>query len=408
MSTTRTAPDLRAIRACFPALASNTVFLENAGGSQVPEVVADRIRDYLLHSYVQLGAAYALSRKATATVQAAHDVTRLLMNGDGVGEVVLGHSTSALCRMLADCYAQVLSAGDEIVLAECGHEANLGPWLRLEERGVRIRWWRVDPESGASTLEALDDVLSENTKLVAFPHTSNLLGEILDVAEITRRAHAVGAKVVVDGVAYAPHRAIDVAAWGVDWYVYSTYKVYGPHLGALFGTHAALAELTGPNHFFVPKKEIPYKFELGGVPHESAAGLVALTDYLTFLAGQDAWNRATVEAAFDRMQDLEQPLQERIVGWLSDHANTRIIGPAHAGPSRLATISFVHATKSSQAISFAAERRDIGIRHGHMYAHRLCTALGIEPEDGVVRISCAHYNTPEEIERLIEVLDPVL
>ena len=405
---TLTAPGLADVRACFPALDSRTVFLENAGGSQVPDAVIDAIRDYFRSSYVQLGADYALSQQATATVEEAHAVVRTLLNADGVGQVILGHSSSWLLRMLADCYAQVLQPGDEVVLMEAGHEANIAPWLRLQEKGVKIRWWRVEPDSGASTWRGLEEVLSTRTKIVAAVHVSNLLGEIIDLAEVVRRSHAVGAKVVADGVAYAPHRAMDVAGWGVDWYAYSTYKVYGPHMGALFGSDAAFAELEGPNHFFVPRDEVPYKFELGGAAHESCAGLAALPAYLCFLAGRETWQRATVEDAFARMEHFERPLQERLVTFLDEHPRTRIIGPRHAGADRVATISFVHESRSSREISLAAERQDIGIRHGHMYAHRLCSALGLPPEDGVVRVSCAHYNEPAEIERLLDAWETVL
>jgi cysteine desulfurase family protein (TIGR01976 family) len=333
---------------------------------------------------------------------------RLFMNGDVMGEVVLGHSSSWLFRMLADCYAETIQPGDEIVVAEAGHEANIGPWLRLERQGAKIRWWRVDPETGASTLDGLREVLSERTKIVAFAHVSNLLGEIIDIEAVTEAAHAVGARVVADGVAYAPHRAIDVQAWNVDWYGYSAYKVYGPHVGVLYGRHDAFAELEGPNHFFVPQHEVPYKFELGGVAHEACAGIVALRDYLQFLSGREVYDRRTVTDAFEVMEAHERPLQERLVSWVLEHPRLRLIGPESVGEDRVATVSFVHETKSSQALSIVANRQDIGIRFGHMYAHRLCTALGLEPEDGVVRVSCVHYNRPAEIERLIEVLDPAL
>ena len=402
------APSLDEIRAAFPALAQPTVFLENAGGSQVPAVVADRIYRYMRETYVQLGADYALSKQCTQLVEDAHDFTRMLFGGDGLGEVVLGPSSSQLCRTVADAFAETIQPGDEIVIAECGHEANIGPWLRLEKDGATIRWWRVDPETGASPLEALDAVLSERTRLIAYPHVSNLLGEIIDVAAVSARARSVGAKTFVDGVAFAPHRALDVAAWDCDWYVYSIYKVFGPHMAALFGRHDAFEGLVGPNHFFVPDNAIPYKFELGGVSHEGCAGLLALGDYLAFLTGHETCTRETVLAASARFEALEDPLQERLVGWLAGKEQVRIVGPGPGGAPRVPTVSFTHAEKKSRAISLEAEHRDVAIRHGHMYAHRLCTALEIPPLDGVVRISALHYNTPDEIERLIEILDPVL
>ncbi|MHC5023314.1 MAG: cysteine desulfurase-like protein [Planctomycetota bacterium] len=414
MTTTGTARSdvgLDAIRARFPALAGETIYLENAGGSQVPRVVADAIHRYLLESYVQLEADYEMSRRCTETVEGAHEFVNLFMNGTGRGRVILGPSCSQLCTMLAGCYAEALEPGDELIVAETGHEANVGPWVRLADRGLTVRVWPLNRDEQACRIEDLAPLLGPRTRVVAFPHVSNLLGGIVDVPAVTDLVHEAGARVVVDGVAYAPHRAIDVASWDVDWYVYSTYKVYGPHMAALYGRDDALAELTGPNHFFIPKDEVPYKFELGGASHEGCAGLLALGSYLAFLAGGDesaAADRAVIERAFEAMARRERPLQERLVTYLQQRRDVRIIGPADASEGRVATISFVHESKSSREIASAVNARNIGIRHGHMYAHRLCTALGLDPEDGVVRVSALHYNTPAEIDRLVGVLDEVL
>lgn len=401
------APDIAEIRSWFPTLASGFAYLENAGGSQVPIVVADAIRNYFLNNYVQLGAGYPASIRATEVVAQAHDFINTCMNGHGIGKVILGPSSTSLCYMLAECYSNVMPAGSEIILAETGHEANIGPWAKLAERGFNVRFWKVDPESQRCRLEDFDALLNDRTKIVAFPHVSNLLGEIVDVREITRRAHAVGARVVADGVAYAPHRAIDVRAWDVDWYFYSTYKVFGPHMAALFGRSDAIAELRGPNHFFVPQEDI-YKFELGGVNHEGCAGLLALRDYYSFLAGQaDAHRteRAVVERAFSRMTELEAAPLARMLDYLRSSKSYRIIGTDQPTPSRIPTIGFVHRRMTSPEVVAHVDKSDIGIRYGHMYAYRLCQALGIETATGVVRVSMVHYNTVEEIDRLINLLE---
>jgi selenocysteine lyase/cysteine desulfurase len=309
--------------------------------------------------------------------------------------------------MLADCYADILRSGQEIVLAETAHEANHGPWTRLASRGIAIRTWRMDPASFTCSLDALEEILTPRTAIVAFPHVSNLLGDIVDVRAVTALAHRAGARVVVDGVAYAPHRAIDVAAWDVDWYAYSTYKVYGPHMAALYGRRDAIAELTGPNHFFVPRDEIPYKFEPGGPSHEGCAGLLALGEYLRFVAGGNAGDpcdRKTIVQAFDVMTALERPLQERVIDYLRAEPAVRLVGPTAAGDSRVPTLSFVHRTHPSREIAARVQAAGIGIRHGHMYAYHLVRALGLEPADGVVRASFVHYNTPEEADRLIAAL----
>ena len=413
--TTTTAPSVTtdAIRSQFPALATPTALLENAGGSQVPASVANAIRDYMLTNYVQLGAGYPEADRCDAVVDGAHAFINAFMNGTATGKVVLGPSSSQLCSMLADAYRTVLEPGDEIIVAESGHEANVGPWLRLEREGVHIRWWRVDPATAACPLDGLRELLGPRTKLVAFVHVSNLLGEIVDVAAVTQLAHEAGARVVVDGVAYAPHRAIDVAAWDVDWYVYSTYKVYGPHMAALYGRHDAMAEVTGPNHFFIPRDEVPYKFELGGVSHEGCAGLLGLSPYFYFLAGHAATavdepiDRATVERACETMTALELPLQRRLLEYLATRSDIRVVGPHDGGIDRVGTISFVHRSIPSRDIVAAAHAKQVGIRNGHMYAYRLCEALSIEPEDGVVRVSLLHYNTMDEIERMVDVLGSV-
>lgn len=401
-----TPPSPAAIRAAFPALAGGPVFLENAGGSQVPACVADAMHRYLRETYVQLGAGYELSRRCTATVEAAHAFARTFVNARR-GQAIIGPSTTALLNLLAGCYAQVLKPGNEIILAETGHEANLGCWKRLERQGVVIRWWRVDPRTFACPLEGLRELLNERTALVALPHVSNLLGEIVDLPAVVALAHAAGARVVADGVAFAPHRAVDVDAWDVDWYVYSTYKVFGPHLAVLYGRNDALAELPGPNHDFIPRDDLPYQFEPGGANHEGCAGLLALGGYLAFLAGAPAGtdcDRAVVEAAFARAEALEAAPTERLLAWLRARPGVRIIGPAEPGPARVGTVGFVHERKSSREITAAVDAGGVAIRCGHMYAYHLCKALGIAVEDGVVRVSLVHYNTEDEIERLLGVL----
>ncbi|MCO5297791.1 MAG: aminotransferase class V-fold PLP-dependent enzyme [Fimbriimonadaceae bacterium] len=398
------------VRARFPGLQTPFAFLENAGGSQLPDSVIAAMDAYFRTSFVQLGAAYPASDRATETVDEAHRFMTEFVGGTGIGHAMLGPSTSALMQMLAQAYADVLAPGDEVVVAANGHESNVGPWVRLERRGLVPRLWGPDATTGESTLEGLDRVLTPKTKIVALCHVSNLLGGILDLAPIVERAHAVGARLVVDGVAYAPHRAVDVRDLGVDWYGFSNYKVFGPHMATLFGTHEVLGEIDGPNHFFVPRDSGVAKFELGGVNHEGCAGLLGLRPYLNFLIGRDAAaavDHGAVRQAYAVMAGLEGPPTARLVEWLQARRGVRIVGPNHAGPDRVATVSFVHDTQPSSEIAKAVNRQGIGIRHGHMYSHRLCQALGLDLVEGVVRVSMAHYNSVKEVERLLEVLERV-
>lgn len=426
--------DLDSIRACFPALGGTTAFLENAGGSQLPTSVIEAIDHHLRYAYVQLGAGYAESVAATNAVDEAHRWMERFVNAGGSGRVILGASTSALLRMIAECWRARIRAGDEIVMADAGHESNISPWLMLEECGARIRWWPGGDDPAGCPLDALDSLLNERTRLVCFHHVSNLLGAVVDVREVVRRARAVGARTVVDGVAFAPHRLIDAAALGCDWYVFSNYKVYGPHIATLFGRHEAIAELGGPGHFFVPRDRVPGKFELGGVSHEACAGLLGLRPYLALLAGKagrgaeraaeqgegraadraadhDAHraadpdpDRAAIERAFDLIERLEAPLTQRLLNGLASIDGLRVIGSPTSGPDRVPTVSVVHSRLSSGDIVRAVHARRVAIRHGHMYSHRLCQSLGFEPEDGVVRVSAVHYNSAAEIDRVVDAV----
>jgi cysteine desulfurase family protein (TIGR01976 family) len=405
------APSLEAVRSRFPSLASGFAFLENAGGSQVPDSVPEAIRRYMLTSYVQLAAGYPASTAATETVERAHAFANLVMNGTRTGKAILGASATALVHVLANAYGEILGPGDEIIVSDANHEANAGPWYRLERFGIRVRPWPVDPETQSVRLDELEPLLNERTRIVAFPHVSNLLGEIVDVEAITRRVHEAGARVAVDGVAYAPHRAIDVEAWNVDWYFFSVYKVFGPHMAALYGRTDALAELTGPNHFFIPNDSIPLKFEPGGITHEGCAGWLAVAEHLNFLSGREEGlgiDRQAVADAFSVVEALEMPLQARYLEFLNGRDDLAIVGPSHGDPTRVATVSFLPKGRRPSEVAAHVNARGVGIRSGHMYSYRLCKGLGIDTSEGVVRASFAHYNSPDEVERLIGLLDEAL
>lgn len=407
MPDTVTRPSITEIRAQFPALASGFKFLENAGGSQVPQSVISAVTQYFTNKYVQTGATYPASVQATESLEQAREVARTLFNGESNGQVIFGGSSSALCRMLADAYAEVLQPGDEVIVAQVGHEANIGPWVRLERQGIKVRMWKVDAESQSCRLADLEALITDRSRVLALTHVSNLLGDVVDIKSLTDVAHHNGIRVVVDGVAFAPHRALDVQDWGCDWYVFSAYKVYGPHLGVLYGSPAAAQEITGPNHFFIPNGT-PYKFELGCLSHELCAGLLGLGEYLAFLGGANQFDRSAVVAAFDHMAELERPLQERLLQYLAGKEGVKVVGSANNGPNKVPTISFIHNSVPAPEIVARVDQSGIGIRHGHMYAYRLAKALGIDVGTGVVRISLVHYNTLAEVEALIAVLDRIL
>lgn len=400
-------PSPEEVRAQFPALAGGFAFLDNAGGAQVPGAVADAVRSYMVETYVQVGGRYPQSVRATETVERAREFTSLLMGGqDGV--VALGPSTSALLRHLGDAIGLTLRPGDELVVAESNHEANIGPWVRLERLGARVVWWQPDPETGLLRAKDLDRLLTDRTRVVALPHASNILGAEEDLAGAVVRAHSVGALVVADGVAYAPHRRMRVSDWGADFYAFSCYKVFGPHLAALWGRREAMEGLTGPNHFFLPKEPVCHRWELGGVDHEACAGWLQVGGYLAFLAGSDVCDAGTVDSAYAEIQRLEAEPMEFLLDFLRTRPGVSIVGPRSFGPGRLPTVSFVSRRAANRDLVDAAARAGLGIKHGHFYAYRLMEALGLEPQEGVTRVSLAHYNTAAEVSRLCAALEPLL
>ncbi len=258
------------------------IYLENAGASLCPNVVIDSMANYTRSMYVQTEAGYELSMRAKEVVESAHKFMKTFVNGDEVGEVAFGSSSSRHLKTLSHCYLNVLKEGDEVIVHEANQEANAGPWVKLaKQRGLPIKFWKLN-EDFSSSLESLGRLLSTKTRIVAVAHVSNVLGEILDLERVVKFVRDdMGCKraiVIVDGVAFAPHRAIDVEKWGVDWYAFSTYKLCGPHKAVLFGTHDAFNEIKDemPNFYFIPNHHFSSKFELGCLNHEACAGILAL------------------------------------------------------------------------------------------------------------------------------------
>lgn len=382
----------------FAGLDDEWAYFDNAGGSFTLNRVIDRVAEYMRSTPVQLGGGYPLSQQAA---QRQADAVRRLagfINAAEPREIVLGSSSTALTWQIARALRPTLRAGDEIIITEIDHEANRSPWLSLADAGVTIRTWEVDKENFALSLEQLQRLLNERTRLVAFAQVSNVLGRIEPATEIVRLAHAAGARVFIDGVAHAPHRQVDVQALGADFYVMSLYKIFGPHLGMLHGRLDALLELGNINHAFLPADALPYKLQPGGASYELAWGAAGIVDYF------DAWPNAFTDiAAFEAM--LSRPLLD----FLSTHPRVELIGPADSDPAvRVPIISFRAKHKSSREVVQALEARKLAARHGNFNAHALLHACGIDIDDGVVRVSFAHYNTMEEVQRLIAALDEVL
>lgn len=393
------------VRPRFPGLETEWALFDNAGGAQVVDGVIERVRDYLLHANVQLGASFDVSREATRRVEAGRAAAARLFGTDDPSQVVLGASSTALTDRLArSMVGRLLQAGDEVVVTEVDHETNVGAWQRLTTAGIAVKTWRLDRESLTLRLQDLEPLMTPRTRLVAFTACSNVLGTIHPVAEIVRFLHERGALAVVDAVALAAHRALDVTASGVDFVFFSFYKVFGPHVAALYSQRWHLLRLSVLNHFFFGEQDLPGKLEPGGpVPYELVAALPAIPDYL------DELGRNTGGAPFDAIAAHEEALAERLLAFLRDRPGVRILGHPDADrTTRVSTVSFVSDRVSSEDVTLAVDRHRVGIRFGHFYAKRLIDALGLDPHHGVVRASMVHYNTAEEVDRLVAALDEVL
>ena len=404
--------DLSSIRRSFPALDTPWALMDNAGGSAPANPVLERIQAHLQVRPVQLGASYPLSVEASDAVREGREATARLL-GSSPEELVLGPSSTVLLSRLARALVPLWQPGDEVIVSQVDHEANRGPWTRLAAQGIVVREWPLDPETHSLRLEELEPLLGPRTRLVAFTHCANVVGQLHDVRALTSRIREAGALSVVDGVAFAPHRRVDVEALGVDAYAVSLYKVYGPHLGALFVRREVMLEARGLNHDFYPEDRIPEKLEPGGVCHELVAGLPGILEYLEGLVGpvdpSVESGAPRLGVAFEAIAAHEMELVRPLLGLLREHPQVQLYGcPEADAERRVSTVAFSVRGQASREVVEALEGHQLATRFGHFYAPAGVEALGLEPEDGIVRVSLVHYNTHDEVQRLLGALEEAL
>ncbi len=405
--------DVAYARTHFPGLDGSWALFENAGGTLVPAQVIERLGAYMRQCQVQPGAGYGPSALAAERMADGHRLVAGMI-GTAPEEVMIGPSTTMNVYLLARALRPWFRDGDEVVVTDLDHEANNGAWRRLEDSGLRIREWRVDPESAELKIDGLKPLLGDRTRLVCFSHCSNITGGINDVAAITRAAHAAGAMVCVDGVAYAPHRHLDVKAWDVDFYLCSTYKIYGPHLGLLYGKREHFLKAGAQNHYFIGDTDIPLKLNPGGPNHELTAALTGIGDYFDALHRHHFGDsnlplHERVAQIYDMFATHEEQICSPLVDFLADHPKVRLVGRATADPHRrVPTVSFTVDGRASAEIPVAVAGGEIGIASGDFYAARLIDALGCRAQGGVIRASMVHYNTAEEVLRLVAALDAAI
>ena len=403
--------DPHALRAQFPALGRTVgdrqaVFLDGPGGTQSPTRVIDAMADYLRRGSSNHGGPFLTSREADATAEAARQAMRDLLNARRPEEIVFGQNMTSLTFSLSRAIAQTWQPGDEVIVTRLDHDANISPWLRAAaDRGVTVRWLDFDPTDCTLALDALPTLLNERTRLVAVNYASNAVGTISDVARVAAQAHGVGALVYVDAVHYAPHDVIDVQALDCDFLTCSVYKFFGPHTGVLYGKYEWLDRL---NAYKVrpAADEPPGKWETGTQSYESLSGVTAAVDYLADLGGAAGTRRARLVRGLAAIKTYEAELSEHFLRGATRVPGLRVYGitDVESLARRTPTFAIELAGHAPEDVAAWLGERGFFVWHGHYYAIAVMERLGTLDRGGLVRVGFVHYNTIEEIDRLITAL----
>jgi len=393
---------LNAIRSRFPALSRRhlglpVAYFDGPGGTQVPKSVVDAMADYMLHHNANTHWAYPSSAETDAMLLAARTALADFLNASPT-EVAFANNMTTGTFHLARALGRGWGPGDEVVVTDLDHHANIAPWRAIErERGITIRRVGVDLARGQLDLASLRAALGPRTKLLAIGAGSNALGTISDVVEAGRLAHAAGALVFVDAVHYAPHNLVDVKALDCDFLGCSAYKFYGPHVGVIYGREHLMRALDVPKLAPAPD-DVPDRFETGTQNHEGMVGAGAAVDFLASL-GEGATRRARLEHAFEHLHARGMTLFTRLWDGLGAIPGVTRYGPGPDQP-RTPTIAFTVKGRDAESVTRALVERGIFTSHGDFYAQTIVELLGLA-KDGLVRAGAACYTSEEEVERLI-------
>ena len=405
--------DIEFVRNKFPVFQNSKTkdlaFFENAGGTYVPDTVINKLNKFMTETKVQPYGDFTSSIQAGDEMDNSINKIAELLN-IGTDEFIIGPSTTMNMFLLSQGIKHWLNKGDEIIVTNQDHEANIGAWRKLSDEEITIKEWTLNKDSAELEVEDLKLLINEKTKIICVCHTSNIVASINNLSEIVDLAHQNNIKVVGDGVAYMAHDIADLKGIGLDFYGFSLYKTFGPHLALLYGRKELLEETKNLNHEFL-SKEIPLTLNPGGPNHEELACLSGLTDYY-----EDIYNHHFSDQnlnlyekgkkIFKLIYSHEEQLMEKLLSFLKTKNNVTLIGKStHLRNERMPTVSFTVKNKSSLSIAQEAGKNGIGIRNGDFYAWRCLKGLGIDTNDGVIRISMVHYNSVEEVEKLINFLD---
>ncbi len=401
------------IRSQFPAFKEPSLqgwgFFENAGGSYMCQQVISRLTSYYRQTKVQPYHPYPAAEEAGAAMDESHKRLAEYLNVSDE-EIHFGPSTSQNLYVLAHAFRALWEDGDEIIVSNQNHEANAGFWHRLEQTGIVIKNWAVNPQTGLLDPDDLDTLISSKTRLLAFPHCSNIIGHVNPVAEITAKGKAANVTVIVDGVAYAPHGLPDIQALGADIYLFSLYKTWGPHLGLMTIKKELLKALATQGHYF-NESFARYKMIPAGPDHAQIASASGVADYLDAVYNHHFTEKAEPAERGRRIHKMFQAHETELLTPLLDYLRNRddltIVGPDNTR-FRAPTIAIVPMKKSIEDVQAVMTSRKLMVGSGHFYAVRLLEGMNIPTEPGVLRLSFLHYATMEEINQLIEGLGAAL
>jgi cysteine desulfurase family protein (TIGR01976 family) len=392
------------IRAQFPALQRQhrgrpVAYFDGPGGTQVPRGVTEAMADYLLHHNANTHWRYPSSRETDAMLGAAREALADLLGADHT-EVAFGANMTTLTFHLARGLGRAWGPGDEIVVTELDHHANVAPWRALErERGVTIRVVPIAPDTGTLDWTGLEPLLSGRTRLLAIGAASNALGTVSDVARAVALARDAGALTFVDAVHYAPHRLVDVRALGCDFLACSAYKFYGPHVGVLYGRRERLAAVDIPKLEPAPDTA-PERMETGTLNHEGIAGAAAAVDFLASLAPGGALRRERLRTVFAELDRRGVSLAQRLLDGLGAIPGVRVYGPA-AASARTPTVAFTVGERHPDDVADALADDAVFVSTGDFYATSVVRRYGLASRGGLVRAGCAVYTTADEVDRLL-------
>ena len=405
--------DIDYVRSQFPAfkhpLSKDWSFFENAGGSYVPKNVIDKLTEFMTSTKVQPYAEYPMSKIAGENMDKATSLFASMINAQK-NEILIGGSTSINLYVLSNALKKYINPGDEIIVTNQDHEANISPWRRLKNNGANIVEWKFNLESHELEISELEKLISTKTKIIAVTHCSNIVGSINNLKKICKLAHKQNIIVIGDGVSYAPHGFPDVKDLDIDFYTFSLYKTYGPHLALLYGKQDILKDLPNQNHEFL-NGEYPYTINPGGPNHEELVSLIGIYEYFNNLYNhhfneKDISFLKKIKKINNLISNHEENLANPILKYLKSRKDLVLIGKDNVkNKDRAPTISFISKTKTSKKVSNILVENKIATRNDNFYAWRCLKALGIDTNDGVVRISLTHYNKISEINNFIKILD---